>query len=76
MAKGTHQYQDDPRNQTILININDELFPRADAKISVFDSGFILGCIKVTLPLLNNTCVAYTMALKPSTWILVLVKKP
>jgi branched-chain amino acid aminotransferase len=43
MAKGTHQYQDDPRNQTILININDELFPRADAKISVFDSGFILG---------------------------------
>ncbi len=43
MAKGTHQYQDDPRNQNILININGELFPREDAKISVFDSGFILG---------------------------------
>lgn len=43
MAKGTHQYQDDPRNQTILININGELFPRSEAKISVFDSGFILG---------------------------------
>lgn len=43
MAKGTHQYQDDPRNQHILININGELFPREEAKISVFDSGFILG---------------------------------
>jgi branched-chain amino acid aminotransferase len=43
MAKGTHQYQDDPRNQSILININGELFPRSEAKISVFDSGFILG---------------------------------
>jgi branched-chain amino acid aminotransferase len=43
MAKGTHQYIDDPRNQSILININGELFPRAEAKISVFDSGFILG---------------------------------
>lgn len=40
---GTHQYEDDPRNQTILININDELYPRSEAKISVFDSGFILG---------------------------------
>lgn len=43
MAKGTHEYQDDPRNADILININGELFPRAEAKISVFDSGFILG---------------------------------
>ena len=41
--KGTHEYEDDPRNATILININGELFPRAEAKISVFDSGFILG---------------------------------
>lgn len=43
MAKGTHQYLDDPRNTSILININGELLPREDAKISVFDSGFILG---------------------------------
>ncbi|MBF0279103.1 MAG: aminotransferase class IV [SAR324 cluster bacterium] len=43
MAKGTHDYVDDPRNAEILININGELFPRAEAKISVFDSGFILG---------------------------------
>lgn len=43
MKTGTHRYQTDPRNQSILININGELFPRAEAKISVFDSGFILG---------------------------------
>lgn len=43
MAKGTHQYQDDPRNQHIVIDINGKLYPRHEAKISVFDSGFILG---------------------------------
>ena len=43
MATGTHQYSPDPRNESILININGELFPRNEAKISVFDSGFILG---------------------------------
>lgn len=43
MATGTHEYLIDPRNQTIQIDINGELFPRAEAKVSVFDSGFILG---------------------------------
>ncbi len=43
MGKGTHEYAIDERNERILININGELVPRADAKISVFDSGFILG---------------------------------
>ena len=43
MAKGTHDYQPDPRNADIKININGELFPRTEAKISVFDSGYILG---------------------------------
>lgn len=43
MAKGTHDYQDDPRNQDILININGDYFPREEAKVSVFDSGYILG---------------------------------
>ncbi|MFT7684825.1 MAG: branched-chain amino acid aminotransferase [Candidatus Azotimanducaceae bacterium] len=43
MSKGTHDYLDDPRNTEILISINDELFKRDEAKISVFDSGFILG---------------------------------
>ncbi len=41
--KGTHEYEDDPRNATILININGQLVPRAEAMVSVFDSGFILG---------------------------------
>lgn len=43
MAKGTHDYQDDPRNAVIQIGINGKLFPRAEAKVSVFDSGFVLG---------------------------------
>ncbi len=43
MAKGTHDYSDDQRNAEILININGELLPRAQATVSVFDSGFILG---------------------------------
>ena len=41
--KGTHEYIDDPRNETILIDINGEHFLRHEAKISVFDSGFVLG---------------------------------
>ena len=43
MAKGTHEFEDDPRNQNILIYVNGELHPRAEAKVSVFDSGFVLG---------------------------------
>ncbi len=39
----THDYLADPRNETILIDVNGELFPRAEAKVSVFDSGFMLG---------------------------------
>ncbi|MBL4788241.1 MAG: aminotransferase class IV [Kordiimonadaceae bacterium] len=39
----THDYRSDPRNDTVLIDINGELFPRNEAKISVFDSGFMLG---------------------------------
>jgi branched-chain amino acid aminotransferase len=33
----------DPRNASILINVNGELRPRAEAVVSVFDSGFMLG---------------------------------
>jgi branched-chain amino acid aminotransferase len=43
MTSGTHDYLDDPRNGSILISINGELFPRDEAKVSVFDSGFMLG---------------------------------
>ena len=43
MAKGTHDHGDDPRNDDILIWVNGELKPRAEAVVSVFDSGFVLG---------------------------------
>ena len=39
----THTYKNDDRNASILININGELFPREEAKVSVFDSAFMLG---------------------------------
>lgn len=42
-ALGTHDYAPDPRNETILINVNGALKPRAEAMVSVFDSGFMLG---------------------------------
>lgn len=43
MATGTHSYTPDDRNDTISIDINGEHFVRAEAKVSVFDSGFMLG---------------------------------
>src|SRR3954452_15741748 len=43
MAHGTHDFEDDPRNERILIWINGELLPRDKAVVSVFDSGFVLG---------------------------------
>ena len=43
MAKGTHDYTADPRNESSLINVNGTMTPRADAVVSVFDSGFMLG---------------------------------
>lgn len=43
MSHGTHNAVDDPRNDNIRIFINGELFPRNEAKISVFDSGYLVG---------------------------------
>jgi branched-chain amino acid aminotransferase len=43
MALGTHDFAPDPRNDAILINVNGALTPRAQAVVSVFDSGFMLG---------------------------------
>lgn len=40
---GTHEYESDPRNENVLIYVNGKIVPRAEAKISVFDSGFLLG---------------------------------
>ena len=38
-----HDIKIDPRNLNILISVNGALVPRAQAMVSVFDSGFILG---------------------------------
>jgi branched-chain amino acid aminotransferase len=43
MAHGTHDFDDDPRNDDIRIWVNGELVPRERAVVSVFDSGFVLG---------------------------------
>jgi branched-chain amino acid aminotransferase len=42
MAQSMHDVSD-PRNASILISVNGELKPRAEAMVSVFDSGFMLG---------------------------------
>ena len=43
MVHGTHNALADSRNNDILISINDQLFSRNEAKISVFDSGYLVG---------------------------------
>jgi branched-chain amino acid aminotransferase len=42
VTKSMHDVSD-PRNESILINVNGELKPRSEAVVSVFDSGFMLG---------------------------------
>mgnify|MGYP003137427912 FL=1 len=39
----THQAEADLRNQSILIYVDGQLKPRAEATVSVYDSGFMLG---------------------------------
>ena len=43
MVHGTHNALPDPRNESIFIYVNGELLLRNEAKISVFDSGFLVG---------------------------------
>lgn len=39
----THQAEDDARNEAIMIYVNGRIVPKAQALISVYDSGFMLG---------------------------------
>ncbi|MGR3502666.1 aminotransferase class IV [Pseudaestuariivita sp.] len=39
----THDALEDPRNAGILIYVNGDIVPREEAKVSVYDSGFMLG---------------------------------
>jgi len=43
MQNNTHSYIHDERNKNIKIYINGKIHDRSNAKISVFDSGFLLG---------------------------------
>ena len=43
MTHGTHNALADPRNADVRIYINGELQHREDAKLSVFDSGYLVG---------------------------------
>ena len=42
-AQTTHSAEDDTRNQSIKIWVNGAIVSRNDAKVSVYDSGFMLG---------------------------------
>lgn len=39
----THQAEEDARNENILIYVDGQIVPKADARVSVYDSGFMLG---------------------------------
>jgi branched-chain amino acid aminotransferase len=43
LARGTHETLPDERNENVLVYINGEFYRREEAKISVFDSGFLVG---------------------------------
>ncbi len=43
MVHGTHNAIHDSRNDNVKVYINGEFFPRDEAKISVFDSGYLVG---------------------------------
>ena len=42
-SAGSQEYVGDDRNDDVFISVNGELARRPDAKVSVFDSGFVLG---------------------------------
>jgi branched-chain amino acid aminotransferase len=43
MTKGTHESVPDPRNDDVVIYVDGEFLHRDEAKISVFDSAFLVG---------------------------------
>jgi branched-chain amino acid aminotransferase len=40
---GSQDFASDPRNENVLIYLNGALVPRSEAKVSIFDAGFVLG---------------------------------
>ena len=43
VAHGAHDFEEDSRNERVLVWVNGELVPRDQAVVSVFDAGFVLG---------------------------------
>ncbi len=43
MSRGTHEAVPDERNANVLVYINGEFHPTDEARISVFDSGYLVG---------------------------------
>ena len=43
MPAGTHDALPDDRNDTVLVSVNGDLVARSEARISVFDSGYLVG---------------------------------
>jgi len=43
VSRGTHEALPDERNESVLVYVNGEFYPRDEAKISVFDSGYLVG---------------------------------
>ena len=42
-GRGSQAFTPDPRNEALLVWVNGRLVPRAEAVVSVFDAGFVLG---------------------------------
>jgi branched-chain amino acid aminotransferase len=40
---GSQDFENDPANASVLVYLNGDLVPRAEAKVSVFDAGFVVG---------------------------------
>src|SRR3954451_11430031 len=40
---GSQDFASDPRNETVRVWLNGALVARAEAKVSIFDAGFVLG---------------------------------
>ncbi|HED65725.1 MAG TPA: aminotransferase class IV [Planctomycetes bacterium] len=43
MTHGAHSHPEDQRNRDVLVDLNGTLVPRDEARVSVLDSGFLLG---------------------------------
>lgn len=76
MAKGTHDYRDDPRNAAIKVSLNGELVPRAEGRCrystavscSVTASGRGFACTRAAWRLPTCISIGCTRAPKHSTW--------